>query len=1014
MSNGWGVYPAGTLNGSCLEKNDEDLWERINEELDLIQMQQNKPKKPREKETLINVNGASTSKKEINRQVDNVSMRITMVDVSAHRFTFRISSKPTRISVEVVAGSIIQPVTALDNKLIVASLEEIGKGERVEDPVYGRVSEMMDTYVVVAAKDTLAISRQAGRMLIPLSNEERHLIASNQKRLSFLENLIDGQAVLYLNKEGELVNAQIASQILKGDILFFNLEIDGIPKKIETTAARIYPRKVAMKIEESRAQTSNGAPVVRNVPIKILETGFEPEKRSYPNSFHDDLRKWNGDPFTSGPTPVAPPRKSRGSKEIPSNDQKSEHQSSASSSGDMTSVGRSKSAHSGMAQHVVHSKSLSQEESEFKVGDRVLWKKDRNDEQKATLRWIGHLRGYSSLYAGVEFDQPIGQGTGTFKGESIFKTEPGYAGFLLLSVLIKIEEKPKKGYNDVKNLLDIAIPVEPSTSHQRNYHEDYKKAANSRNSPSLEPFSHRSKKPMPRVAPRPQMRPEDFLIDSYAPGACVEVVMNGSTRWGVIRWAGDCISLDSTRLEKSAQVELETDPPTDWRLAAECNVGEVIGETLRTVLVPQSALRRDRRFDSNTLPQLPRAASSSNLISVPSYSSECVDSGVEVEPQVPTLRTENLIGTMKGIQGSKNSCYLDSTLYAMFAQCRAFDTMLTREMMPNDIAEYNALRKTLAYEIVYPLRKRHFVRADHIMKFRGMLAKVLTTQGLTSEEQDPEEILNGLFEKVFRVEPFIELVSQENVQDKRWVFQILLDNAAIGGVTTTQHLLEKTMKEANVRFRYAPRVLCLQLPRHGKQKLYDRIVPLEKIDITPLVRNALVPCGDCGRLAEVFCPTCFLTNRVLLSDVSKCLSCFQEAHMDESVANHQPRYYYPPVSSTPYPQRFILRLRSVISIESSHYVSFVRSDNRFLFFDSMADRHGGPDGYNIPTAVECPTLKAWLSMDGWKRTEAMEEHLKAGVKNVENDRFATRLMGDAYICIYELQGQPLEEKLISL
>lgn len=45
----------------------------------------------------------------------------------------------------------------------------------------------------------------------------------------------------------------------------------------------------------------------------------------------------------------------------------------------------------------------------------------------------------------------------------------------------------------------------------------------------------------------------------------------------------------------------------------------------------------------------------------------------------------------------------------------------------------------------------------------------------------------------------------------------------------------------------------------------------------------------------------------------------------------------------------------------SHYVSFVKCgtepDSPWCFFDSMADRKGEQDGYNIPEVVAVPNLK---------------------------------------------------------
>ena len=58
---------------------------------------------------------------------------------------------------------------------------------------------------------------------------------------------------------------------------------------------------------------------------------------------------------------------------------------------------------------------------------------------------------------------------------------------------------------------------------------------------------------------------------------------------------------------------------------------------------------------------------------------------------------------IKGIQGYKNSCYLDATLYGMFAFCDAFDILILEDVTTN--AEELDIQKRLKSKIVYPLRK---------------------------------------------------------------------------------------------------------------------------------------------------------------------------------------------------------------------------------------------------------------------------------------------------------------------
>lgn len=99
------------------------------------------------------------------------------------------------------------------------------------------------------------------------------------------------------------------------------------------------------------------------------------------------------------------------------------------------------------------------------------------------------------------------------------------------------------------------------------------------------------------------------------------------------------------------------------------------------------------------------------------------------------------------------------------------------------------------------------------------------------------------------------------------------------------------------------------------------------------------------------------------------------------------------------PPRIFMELFAVVCIETSHYVSFVKAgpglDSPWCFFDSMADRKGEQNGYNIPKLTSVPDLPKWLSEDGAKllnegasTDKLLPEHAK-------------RLFCDAYMCMYQ-------------
>lgn len=73
----------------------------------------------------------------------------------------------------------------------------------------------------------------------------------------------------------------------------------------------------------------------------------------------------------------------------------------------------------------------------------------------------------------------------------------------------------------------------------------------------------------------------------------------------------------------------------------------------------------------------------------------------------------------------------------------------------------------------FVLFRFHFIRADHVLKLRRLLERLLPEMsGLTTGEKDPEELLNALFNTVLRVEPFLfmRLVLSFLLSYKRNVF----------------------------------------------------------------------------------------------------------------------------------------------------------------------------------------------------------------------------------------------------
>lgn len=61
--------------------------------------------------------------------------------------------------------------------------------------------------------------------------------------------------------------------------------------------------------------------------------------------------------------------------------------------------------------------------------------------------------------------------------------------------------------------------------------------------------------------------------------------------------------------------------------------------------------------------------------------------------------------------------------------------LLFRPPNEKDCPQYEEVQRVLREEIVNPLRKNMFVRADRVMKLRTLLEKLSSVSGLTSEEK---------------------------------------------------------------------------------------------------------------------------------------------------------------------------------------------------------------------------------------------------------------------------------------
>ncbi|XP_062997457.1 ubiquitin carboxyl-terminal hydrolase CYLD isoform X3 [Elgaria multicarinata webbii] len=464
--------------------------------------------------------------------------------------------------------------------------------------------------------------------------------------------------------------------------------------------------------------------------------------------------------------------------------------------------------------------------------------------------------------------------------------------------------------------------------------------------------------------------------------------------YGVIRWIGQPPGVN----EVLAGLELEDE-------CAGCTDGTFKGTRYFTC-APKKALfvklkscRPDSRFAS--LQPVSNQIERCNSLAFGGYLSEVVEENTP--PKMEKEGLETMIGKKKGIQGHYNSCYLDSTLFCLFAFSSVLDTVLLRPKEKNDVEYYSETQELLRTEIVNPLRIYGYVCATKIMKLRKILEKVEAASGFTSEEKDPEEFLNILFHHILRVEPLLKIRSAgQKVQDC-YFYQIFMDKNEKVGVPTMQQLLEWSFINSNLKFAEAPSCLIIQMPRFGKDfKMFNKIFPSLELNITDLLEDTPRQCRICGGLAMYECRECYEDTDISAGKIKQfCKTCNTQVHLHPKRQSHKFNPVSLPKDLPDWDWRHgcipcqKMELFAVLCIETSHYVAFVKygkGDSAWLFFDSMADRDGGQNGFNIPQVTPCPEVGEYLKM-------SLEELHSLDSRRIQG--CARRLLCDAYMCMYQ-------------
>lgn len=626
------------------------------------------------------------------------------------------------------------------------------------------------------------------------------------------------------------------------------------------------------------------------------------------------------------------------------------------------------------------------------INERIVWISD-NGPEYGNVRWLGKLPDLGKEWmVGVEFDNPVGSGTGLYRDRQLFVTPLNHASLVPIIGLLKASDfdeppRPPARTSSVK-LIDINQESEYD-SKKRAGRNHFDRKASERISDI--DYLH-NQEPSTRIG----ISAQNYKSTSRVHNIPIRLEDEEESR------------VSSNQTSYSSKKPVLPAKPIKPNTASQTNNAHPSFDPLDDLTTSMSRASLNERRSTESLPLLPPPAWV-----------------VSPNEKNPSLALKDLLGKSRGIQGHNNSCYLDATLFAMFSSTTLFDSLLYRPPNSNDIPEYSEIQRILREEIVRPLRDDYIVRTEQVMLFRTMLELSSTVAGLTDEEKDPEEFLSLLLGQILKAEPYLKLSSGL----ESFFYQLIVDKDENVVLPTVQDLFQQSFINSTVRLREIPPCLLLQMPRFGRQyKMYSRIMPSLKLDITDVLEAVPRTCGhrgkDCDNLARFECTDCFGErsgrHNTRLSTITYCNNCFQAKHFGKThstgieshdktktvldkIPSEAVSRYSNKASNTKDREipKVCMDLFAVLCIETSHYVCFVKCgqdpDAPWCFFDSMADRRGEQNGYNIPEVLLFDDFSFWTSEKG-------VTYLLTHKDDKLLPERARRLICDAYLCFYQYSG----------
>ncbi|CAF4690601.1 unnamed protein product, partial [Rotaria magnacalcarata] len=348
-----------------------------------------------------------------------------------------------------------------------------------------------------------------------------------------------------------------------------------------------------------------------------------------------------------------------------------------------------------------------------------------------------------------------------------------------------------------------------------------------------------------------------------------------------------------------------------------------------------------------------------------------------VKENLPPLKSP-ILGQNKGIEGDSNSCYMDATIFCMFAYSNVFDSLLNVKTEKKSLTQ---LQKLLRENIVHVLRSNiGFVERDALYHLRTQLSEATGDSSFKDVEKDPTEFLRAL-EGLFNFAPLKTIAPDQppNATASNITTNIMWEmfdpNPHNMLSTNIATIFLNSLSEIPAKLATIPPFLILVAPRHTRsQRSYRYIIPDRQIALdNKIVQLVCLKCQltnhNSDRANDFYsCESCFarespslITPETDAKIVCYCSTCLSELHRDlgKELINHNARRI--PV------EQHKLNLFAVLCIEVAHYVAFVKcqkqqEQHEWLFFDSMSDRIHNEK--NIPLVDRVPDFEKWIETAG--------------------------------------------------